>query len=213
MVFKNREEAGEILAQKLKSFKGRKDVLVLGITRGGVVVAFAVAKSLRLPLDVIVVKKIGAPSNPELAIGAIGPKDTIYFEEDELRILNIDKSQMKILTEQKQKERKDLEEKLRGGKSPISVKGKTIILIDDGVATGATVKCASIFLKKEKAKKIILAIPVISKETLKNIKIYFNTIISLSIEENFYAVGQFYSDFPQVEDEEVAEILNKQISK
>lgn len=208
MVFNNREEAGELLAQKLKSFKGKKDVLALGIPRGGVVVAKIIAQKLSLILDIIVVKKIGSPSNPELAIGAVASKDTIYLEEDEQHILNITKSQIEILAAEKEKERKELEKKLRGGKVPFSVKGKTVILVDDGVATGATVKCASIFLKKEKAKRIILAIPVISKDTFNEIKTYFDQVVALSIENNFYAVGQFYSNFPQVENEEVRNLLN-----
>ncbi|MFH1832930.1 MAG: phosphoribosyltransferase family protein [Candidatus Levyibacteriota bacterium] len=208
-MFKNREQVGGLLAQKLKSFEGKKDVLVLGIPRGGVVVAKIIAQRLKLILDIIAVKKIGAPSNPELAIGALGPKSMVYLEENLISHLGVSISEIKSLKAQKEKERKELEERLRGEKYAIDVKGKTIILVDDGVATGATVKCASIFLKKEKAKKIILAVPVISEETFDEIKTYFDQVIALSIEENFYAVGQFYSDFPQVGDNEVRNILKK----
>lgn len=208
MVFQNREEAGELLAQKLKSFAKKNDVLVLGITRGGAVVAKIIAQKLNLVLDIIVVRKIGAPTNPELAIGALGPGKTVCWDKGLLRFLEIGKVQAQGLKLQKEKERTELEKRLRGARLPISVEGKTVILVDDGVATGTTVKCASFFLKKEKARKIILAIPVVSKETFNDIKIYFDSIITLSIEENFYAVGQFYQQFPQVEDEEVIAILN-----
>ena len=176
-MFKNREEAGKLLAEHLHAFKKRKDVLVLGIARGGIVVAKEIAKKLKLPLDVVVIKKIGAPNNPELAIGA-------------------------------SLERGKREKVFRKGKKPLDIKNRTVILVDDGVATGATVLCAQKFLKKESAKKIILAIPVISKETYRHISRYFDRIITLSVEEDFYAVGQFYREFPQVSDEEVISFLS-----
>ncbi len=176
-MFKNREEAGMLLAKSLKNYRKKENILILGIARGGVVVARAVSDKLELPLDVVVVKKIGAPNNPELAIGA-------------------------------SLERGKREKVFRKGRKPLDIKNRTVILVDDGVATGATVLCAQKFLKKEKAKTIVLAIPVISKETYRHISRYFDRIIALSVEEDFYAVGQFYREFPQVADEEVISLMS-----
>ena len=166
-----------MLAGHLHAFKKRKDVLVLGIARGGMVVARIISDKLELPLDVVVIKKIGAPNNPELAIGA-------------------------------SLERGKREKLFRKGKKPLDIKNRTVILVDDGVATGATVLCAQKFLKKEGAKKIILVIPVISKETYRHISRYCDRIIVLSVEDDFYAVGQFYKEFPQVSDEAVIRLLS-----
>lgn len=202
-MFKNREEAGELLAGKLKRFKGTKDVLVLGLTRGGVVPASIIASRLRLPLDIIVIKKIGAPDNPELAIGAIGPKGTVYWSKKLIKELKVSKDNMWNLLSLKQEERQKQEETLRQGKSPKNIKDKTVILVDDGVATGASVICASMYLESQGAKIKILAVPVISKDTISNISKYFERVIALDTPEYFSAVGEFYKDFPQVENEKV----------
>lgn len=207
MIFKDRAQAGLLLAKKLKSFKD-KNALVLGIPRGGAVVAKAVAKSLRLPLDIIVIKKIGAPFSPELAIGALGPQDTIYWDENLCQRLGINNRIKNQELRIKEKERKEREKILHGWKRPISLRNKTVILVDDGVATGATVLTACKYLKTQKIKSLILAVPVISKETLDNIKQYFDNVVVLSIEEDFMAVGQFYHHFPQVNDDEVVELLS-----
>lgn len=194
-----------LLAKKLEPFK-KKYAVVFGIPRGGIVVAKAVADYLKLPLDIIVVKKIGAPGNPELAIGAAGPKGVVYWDENLCQRFGISERIKSQELGIKNKEREEREKRLRGEK-PYDIKDKNIILVDDGVATGATVLAAGKFFKEEKAKKAILAIPVIPRDTLFNIKEYFDRIIVLSIEENFYAVGQFYCEFPQVEDEEVIQLL------
>lgn len=208
MIFKDRKEAGQKLVQKLQLFKGKDNVIIFGIPRGGVVVAAIVAEKLGLSLDIVVVKKIGAPGNLELAIGALGPKNTVYWDKDLCVRLGVNKVQSSKLKAQILKERKEKERTLRGERKPLEIKGKTVILIDDGIATGATVLCALKFFRQEKAKAVILAVPVIAKETFNNIKRYFDKVVVLSSEENFYAVGQFYQDFPQVEDEEVIRILN-----
>lgn len=207
MIFKNRKEAGEKLARKLQSFKGKENTVVFGIPRGGVVVAKKVADKLKLPFDIIVVKKIGAPSNPELAIGAVGPKKTIYLDNKLCKVLGLSKAQIKNLSDKKEQERLERESVLRGNRQQVNVCGKIIILIDDGIATGATVLCALECFKREGAKKVILAVPVIAKETFDSIQKDFDKSVVLSIEDNFYAVGQFYQEFPQVEDEEVIKIL------
>ncbi len=206
-MFRNREEAGELLAQKLVSVIKNEDVIVLGIPRGGVVVAKEIAKRFDLPLDIVVVKKIGAPTNPELAIGAVGPKATVFWDEILCRHLTISVETKKTLQIEKDKERKAREKLLRGTKPMLQLKGKTVIVVDDGVATGATVMTAQRYLKKEKAKEIILAIPVVSSDTFIILKEYFDNIVVLRVEDYFSAVGQFYQEFPQVEDDEVIKIL------
>ncbi len=214
-MFKDRRQAGKLLARKLKKFKNQKGVVVIGITRGGVVVAREISKALKLPLDIIVIKKIGAAQNPELAIGAIGPNSVVFWDESLIKRLNIDGEYKNHSKEIKNFERTRLENFLRRGKSfgklrtskPLDVKNKKIILVDDGVATGATVLCAAKFFRKEKSKEVILTIPVIAKDTFLSIKKYFDAIVALQIEGELYAIGQFYREFPQVDDLEVRSLL------
>jgi putative phosphoribosyl transferase len=204
MIFEDRKEAGLLLSSKI-SFQDRNSV-VFAIPRGGVVVGCEIAESLNLPLDIVVVKKIGASNNPELAIGAVGPEKTLYLDESLIGKLGIIRDQISKIKDQKFRERLERERRLRGKKS-YEIKNKTIILVDDGAATGATAIAASKFLKKKKAKKIILAVPVIANDTLISIKKYFDEIIYLDNPEEFSAVGQFYKNFPQIQDNEVIELL------
>lgn len=206
-MFESREQAGYRLAQKLEKFSKVKNVLVLGLARGGVVVAKVISTFLNVPLDVLVVKKIGAPNNPELAVGAVAPKNTVFWNEDLTQSLGISDEEKNRLKKLKENERKEQEKELLGDK-PLEISGKTVILVDDGVATGASVVASSIFLKKEKTRSVILAVPVIAKDTLRNIVKYFDDIIFLESVEEFQAVGQFYRNFPQVENDEVKELLS-----
>lgn len=205
-MFEDRKQAGFLLAQKLEKFADKKDVLVLGLARGGVLVAKVISTFLNAPLDALVVKKIGAPRNSELAIGVVGPEKSVFWNKDLLENLRITKGEKKELRKLKDKERNAQEKVLRSNK-PLEILGKTVILVDDGVATGASVLLALKFLKNKKAKKIILAVPVIAEDTLRNIKKYFDMVIILKSKKDFYAVGQFYKDFPQVTNEEVVELL------
>lgn len=205
-MFEDRSSAGFILAKKLEKFAKRKNVLVLGMARGGVAVAKVISTYLNVPLDVLVVKKIGAPNNPELAIGAIGPKRSVFWNRELVAQLKIKPVFAQELRRGKEKERKEQEKALRGNKG-LEILGKTVILVDDGIATGASVLAAAIFLKEEKAKEIILAAPVIARDTLRDISKYFDITIILQVEREFNAVGQFYKNFPQVENEEVIRLL------
>jgi putative phosphoribosyl transferase len=208
-MFRGREEAALKLAKKLEGKISPKKTLVLALARGGVVVGKIIATYLGLPLDVLVLKKISDPQNSELALGVIGPKNTIVWNEDILRFSNLSRKQELVhqLVHQKEKERKEQEMLLRKGKRKLRLKNKTVILVDDGVATGATVLCAQKYLKKEKIKEIILAVPVVASDTLRNIKEYFDGIICLKKTLRFFAVGQFYKSFPQVTNEEVINLL------
>ena len=208
-MFKGRKEAALKLAKKLEGKIPLKNTLVLSLARGGVVVGRIIATYFNLPLDVLVFKKIGDPRNNELALGVVGPKNTIVWNDDILRFSNLSRKQESVrqLASQKERERQEQEKLLRKGKQKINLKNKTIILVDDGIATGATVLCAQKYLQKEKVKSIILAVPVVASDTLRNIKEYFDRVIFLKKTLHFFAVGQFYRYFPQVTSEEVVNLL------
>lgn len=209
-MFQSREEAALKLVKKLKGkIKEKEPVVVVSLTRGGVVIGKFASALLNLPLDILVLKKIGDPLNRELAIGIIGPKNVAIWNEDILRFLNLSRKQdiVKKIAHQMKKEQRQQEKLFRKVKKPISLKNKRVILVDDGIATGATVLCAQKYLKKEKVKEIILAAPVISADTLRNIKKYFDTVVCLKKPIRFSAVSQFYRNFPQIANEEVVNLL------
>lgn len=205
-MFEDRNSAGFLLAKNLEKFANKKNVLILGMARGGVLVAKVISTYLNAPLDVLVVKKIGLPQNPELAVGGIAGDATVYWNNELIRTLNISEEEKNELKKAKESEREEQEKALRGNK-PLEISGKTVILVDDGVATGASVIAAAIFLKKKRAKSVILAVPVIAKDILKDINKYFDMIVVLKIERDFQAVGQFYRNFSQVGNEEVKKLL------
>lgn len=204
-MFADRSEAGELLAEKLTEFR-EKGAYVLGITRGGVVVAYEVAKNLKLPLKIIVVKKLGAPDNPELALGALTYEGVIVVDWELARRVGADKSFIERQIKEKEKELKDLLQDL-GAKERLSVKNKSVIVVDDGIATGATVETVIKYLRKKRAKCVIVAIPVVASDTLEKIKNEADSVIVLATPDFFGAVGQFYEDFPQVSNEEVKKII------
>ena len=206
-MFEDRREAAIKLSLKIQKVLKNKNFVVVALVRGGVVLGKVIAESFDVPLSIMVVKKIGSPNNPELAIGAVGPYDSVYWNSKVCRELGITSEEKQRLRERKEVERIKQEITLKG--NGVDFKGKTVILVDDGIATGATAIAASKALKKKKAKEVILAVPVVSKDTLRDIKRYFDTVIYLLSVWNFYAVGEFYKNFPQVENEQVLKILGK----
>lgn len=207
-MFEDREDAGLRLCPKLKKFLNKKDCIIVGLTRGGVVTAKTISSFFGLPLRALVVKKIGAPQNPELAIGATVSLKDVYWDLDLLKRFNISNKEKRILITQKLKEVKTLKKVLKIKKVEFELKNKTVILVDDGVATGASVIAAAKYLKRVKVKNIILATPVIAADTLVNIKKYFDIVVYLQKRTDFYAVGQFYYNFEEISDQEVARILD-----
>ncbi|MBI3671443.1 phosphoribosyltransferase [Candidatus Azambacteria bacterium] len=207
MIFKDRKEAGEKLAEKLRNYANKKDTVVLGLPRGGVVVAFEAAQKLNLPLDILVPRKIGLPQDPEMAIGAIAEGFDGIFNNEIIKELNISKEEIK---NEVKKEKEEMARRLklyRGEKPPLDLKGKTAIIVDDGIATGYTM-LASIFSAKAKgAKKVIVAAPVIALDTIGKIKKESDELVYLDAPEIFWSVGMFYEDFPQIEDNEVMRLL------
>ncbi|OGG14843.1 hypothetical protein A2773_07080 [Candidatus Gottesmanbacteria bacterium RIFCSPHIGHO2_01_FULL_39_10] len=207
-MFENRKEAGQLLAQKLKAVaKKLKFSYVFAIPRGGVVVGDEIAQVFHIPLRVLIVKKIGAPYNSEMAIGAIASNNFIYKDNHLIERLGIGSRELKILVEEKEKEIIERQNKYQVS-YPKSLKGKKVILTDDGIATGATTKAAIAFLKSLKAKKILLAVPVISEESYRELIIQVESIIALMVVDNFGSVGQFYREFEQVSDNEVIKLLS-----
>lgn len=203
-MFKDRKEAGQLLAKELYENKGNRAVLVLAIPRGGVVVGHEIAKQLGVDLDIIIIKKIGFPGNPELALGAVSLND-YYLNKDLAK--DVEKEYLKEQIKVKQKEVKEKYDLLRGRKPAYSIKNKIIILTDDGVATGATISLAIQILKKQKPKKLILAIPIAPPETIIKLKKIADKVICISQPKFLIAIGQFYENFIQTEDEEVKKLL------
>jgi len=205
-MFKSREQAGQLLAQDLLRYKDRKAV-VLAIPRGGVVVGRAVADELDATLDTVVVRKIGAPGNEELAIGAVGPNGIAVWNEDLLPWLGIGRRAMEGLLQEKEQERRERERRLRGASPLPNLTGRVVILVDDGIATGSTVAVAAKWVKSQKPERIVLAVPVAPEEAVARLRELVDEVVCLSMPEEFFAVGQFYEEFPQVSDEEVKELL------
>ena len=207
-MFLDREEAGVRLALKLSKEKFPRDSIIVSIPRGGVIVGKTISEILGMALQVLLVKKVGAPQNPELAIGATGSNGVVYWDEKLIKYLSIsDKEKDAIFSETvrgiKAREKRLGVESLK----QIDLKRKTLIVVDDGVATGATAITAFKILEKLGSKKIVMATPVISRRTKKELQKYFDRVIAVETPRDFQAVGQFYRDFPQVEDEEVKALL------
>ena len=207
-MFLNREEAGIRLALKLSKEKFPRDSIIVSIPRGGVIVGKTISEILGMALQVLLVKKIGAPQNPELAIGATGSNGVVFWDEKLIKYLNISDKEKDAAFSDTVRGIKAREKRL-GVESlkQIDLKRKTLIVVDDGVATGATAITAFKILEKLGSKKIVMATPVISRRTKKELQKYFDRVIAVETPRDFQAVGQFYRDFPQVEDEEVKALL------
>jgi putative phosphoribosyl transferase len=207
MIFQNRIEAGKQLAKPLSSYRGKKGVIAVGLARGGVVVAAALATELNVLLDVIIVRKIGAPDNPELALGAIAEKGRGVFNDDLIALLGVHKEYLKKEAVRQQeivKQRKDL---YLEGHEKLDYTGKTILLVDDGIATGASMRVAIESIRSQNAEKIVVAVPVAASESLKKIAPLVDEVICLSQPSNFPAVGAFYKEFGQVTDDEIIHLI------
>ncbi len=208
MIFRDRSEAGKLLGQKLQleltAFQLNEGV-VLGLPRGGVVLANEVARLLHLPLDIIVTRKIGAPFNPEYALGAINEEGDLIMEREDERYL--DRENLNRLIENEKSELVRRLKLYRGNKAPLNLKGKVAILVDDGVATGATMMAAARSAKKKGAARVVVAVPVISKEALERLQFETDKIIFLHLPDFLGAVGAFYLQFDQVTDQEVITFL------
>jgi len=205
--FPNRAEAGRFLATKLSKYSGRDDVIVLGLPRGGVPVAFEVAQSLRVPLDVFIVRKLGVPGFEELAAGAIASGGVRVLNPDVVNALPNAGEIIESVTQRETAELERREHEYRNGRPAPEITGRTVILIDDGLATGATMRAAVKALRQRGAVRIVVAVPVGPPDTCKELEDVADEVVCASAPEFFQAVGQYYDDFSQTSDDEVRELL------
>ena len=206
-IFQDRTDAGRQLAEELLSYGGRDDVIVLALPRGGVPVAFEVAQRLSIPLDVFVVRKLGVPGHEELAMGAIASGGVRVLNEDVLYVLPDAQSIVEMVTAIEREELKRRERNYRSDRPAPEVRGRTVILVDDGLATGATMRAAASALRQQGAAKIIVAVPVGAPSTCHEIRSVADEVVCLQTPGSFMGVGQYYEDFSQTTDEEVRELL------
>ncbi|MEW6188800.1 MAG: phosphoribosyltransferase [Actinomycetota bacterium] len=211
-VFTDRREAGRELTQRLIHYK-QQDVVVVAIPRGGVIVASEVAKGLNAPLDLVIPRKIGAPGNPELAIGAVAGKGKVMLNEELKEALRVPDEYVEEEVNKQIEEINRRRKKYLGNKPAKSLQDKVVILVDDGLATGYTALAAISAIREEKPRRMVLAVPVAPRDTFERLKGEVDEIICLDLPEFFYAVGQFYLDFSQTTDEEVIEILKENAEK
>ena len=209
MIFKNREEAGWQLARKLARYAGRKDVVVLGIPRGGVEIAFPIAQALGVPMDVFLSRKLGVPGQEELAFGAVAADGTRYLNPRIVAVAGIEDEEMERIAAAALRLLKEREARYRAGREALDVTGKTVILVDDGIATGASMEAAVRMLKKMQPERLIVAFPVAPVGICPRLRREADEVVCLDEEPEFFAVGQFYRDFSQVSDEEVVDLMQK----
>jgi putative phosphoribosyl transferase len=205
--FFNRTEAGQILAENLSNYGNREDVVVLALPRGGVPVAAEVARRLNVQLDVFVVRKLGLPGHPELAMGAIASGGVRVFNSEVVNALRIPDEVIDAVSAEELIELQRREKAYRAGLPPLDVEGKIVIVVDDGVATGSTMLAAVSALRQVNAACIVVAAPVIAASTYYELRRAADEVAAVIMPENFYAVGQWYENFSQKSDEEVRDLL------
>ncbi len=206
-IFKNRDDAGKRLAKELAHYSDRGDAVVLGLPRGGVVVAFAVSEALRVPLDILVVRKLGVPGNEELAMGAIASGGARVLNRDVIRWMGIADRVIERIAARETRELERRERVLRGDRPRIGYRGKSVLLVDDGIATGATMRAAVSALRAMEPSRVVVAAPVAPPDVCARLESEADELVCLAKVEPFGAVGSWYLDFPQVTDEEVRSLL------
>jgi len=207
--FANRTEAGRLLAEKLEKYANRNDVIVFGLPRGGVPVAYEVAKRLHVPLDVFIVRKLGVPGFEELAAGAIASGSVRVLNEDVMRAIPYGDAAIEAVTAKETVELQRREQIYREGRPAPDLRGNVVMLVDDGLATGATMRAAVKALRQSGAAKIVVAVPVGPPDTCREIAQEADETICLSTPEFFQAVGQYYEDFSQTSDDDVRKLLTR----
>jgi predicted phosphoribosyltransferase len=208
-MFSDRREAGRVLASHLQRYAGRPDVVVLALPRGGVPVAFEVAQALGAPLDVFVVRKLGVPGHEEVALGAIASGGVRVVSDDLLRRLGISKETLEGLVAREEAELHRRETTYRGSRPRVPIAGRTVILVDDGLATGASMKAAVAALRREGPARIVVAVPVAAAEACDEFRQDVEDVVCAATPEPFMAVGAWYEDFSQTSDTEVRRLLEE----
>jgi putative phosphoribosyl transferase len=209
MIFRDRSEAGEVLAARLEAYRNMPNTVVLALPRGGVPVAYEIGRRLGLPVDVFIVRKLGVPGQEELAMGAIASGGVRYINEDVISQLGIPEQTIDAVSRREVREIEARELAYRSHRPPLNVRGKTVILVDDGLATGSTMLAAIAALRQNAPEKITVAVPLAARETCSRVSRVVDEIVCLKMPEPFYAVGQWYVSFPQTTDEEVRDLLSR----
>jgi predicted phosphoribosyltransferase len=212
MLFRDRSDAGQQLAQKLTAYAHRPEVLVLALPRGGVPVGFEIAQALEAPLDVFVVRKLGVPGHEELAMGAIASGGVRVINDEVVRSLRIPNAKIDEAAAREQRELERRERAYRGDRPPPTVQGRTVILVDDGLATGSTMRAAVQALRQQAPRRIVVAVPVAAPDTCEEFRAKVDDVVCAATPEPFLAVGTWYDDFSQTSDEEVHELLERSVS-
>lgn len=211
MLFRDRTDAGRRLANRLGQYGGKPDVVVLALPRGGVVVGYEVAGALQAPLDVLLVRKLGVPGHEELALGAIASGGVRVINENIIKMLGITSHEIEQIAALEQWELERRQQAYLAGREPVNVKGQTVILVDDGLATGATMRAAVEAMRFTRASRIVVAIPTAPLETRDLLAEMADEVVCLTMPEPFYGVGGSYMDFTQVSDEEVKSLLDQAV--
>ncbi len=209
MLFQNRFDAGRFLASRLGHLANRPDVVILALPRGGVPVGFEIAQALNAPLDVFVVRKLGVPDHEELAMGAIASGGVRVLNEELVRALHIPDEVVETVVRREEKELERREREYREGRPPVDVRGRTVVLVDDGLATGSSMRVAALALRKEMPRQIIVAVPVAAASTCAEFETEVDQIICAVTPDPFWAVGQWYTDFSETSDQEVRDLLRR----
>jgi len=207
--FRDRAEAGRMLGSALGAYAGQTDLLVLALPRGGVPVGYEVARSLGAPLDILVVRKLGVPGNGELAMGAVAPGGVCILREEIIAELGIPADRLAAMAAQAEEARRESEAVYRHNLPAQAIAGTTVVLVDDGVATGATMRAALAALRRLQARKIVIAAPVVSASTRRELEALADQMVCLAVPEILFTVGQWYVNFEQVSDEKVAALLEQ----
>ncbi len=203
---RNRREAGRLLAERLGSYAGRSDVVVLGLPRGGVVVAFEVAVALRVPLDIFMVRKLGVPGHEELAMGAIASGGVRTLNRDVISMMGITPEQIEAAVRRQQAVLEQRERTYRGAAPPQPMEGRTLIVVDDGLATGASMRTALRALRQRAPVRLVVAVPVAPESTCRELRAEADEVVCVVMPQPFYAIGEWYQDFAQTEDAEVVDL-------
>ncbi|AOJ69883.1 MULTISPECIES: phosphoribosyltransferase [Burkholderia] len=207
--FRDRVDAGRQLAAHLADYANRSDVIVLALPRGGVPVAFEVAKALRVKLDVLIVRKLGAPGNPELAMGAIATGGVVQLERSVLHAMHVSDRELADTIERERTELARREAAYRGRRAPPDVEGRTVIVVDDGIATGSTMLAALEAMRAHKPAKLVAAVPVASPSSAEKVEEVADAVVCVMRPDWLMGIGQFYRNFDQTSDDEVRELLGR----
>ena len=210
--FRDRREAGRVLAKALKKYAGRPDVVVLALPRGGVPVAFEVAEALGAPLDIFLVRKLGTPGHRELAMGAIASGGIRVINDEVVRWLGISPEQIDAVAREEQRELERRQAAYLEGRAPTQLEGRVVILVDDGLATGSTMRAAAEAVRQSHPTRLIVAVPVGAPDTCREMAAIADDVICARMPEPFSAVGQWYVDFDQTTDDEVMELIHEHAS-